>query len=73
MFKSKRLKKAEKPSSIQDLYPELNSSEQEEAELFFNRYIDLIEKIDSRIESEGKADAELHTIKLREEWEKRSK
>lgn len=53
MFKPKRPKKAEKPFTIQDLYSELHPTEQEEAELFFNRYIYFIESIVIRLDSQG--------------------
>lgn len=41
--------KSEEALSIAALYPSLSASELEEAAYFLNRYLDLIERIDARL------------------------
>lgn len=40
---------SEELALVADLYPSLNASEREEAAYFLSRYLDLVERIDARL------------------------
>jgi hypothetical protein len=43
------IEQSKEPASINELYPDLNPEEGEEAEYYLNRYLDLIEQIYERL------------------------
>ena len=47
---------ANKPLTIQDLYPDLSPEEQEKAEYDLKRYVGLVRRIYNRLEAEGRLD-----------------
>ena len=57
------------PITIGDLYPELSSEEQQEAQKNVENYLRTVKKIYDRLQAEGK----LEDVLLRAQWEKRSR
>jgi len=65
--------KNKKRITIQKLYPNLSSKEQEEAEYNLRRYVRVVYRIYQRLLREGKLEEELKRMRLRKEWKKGSK
>ena len=59
--------------SIRELYPDLSSDQQEEAQYSLQRYVELIFQIYERTEAEGSVEETMNNAHLRKEWEKRNK
>lgn len=55
---SNQAKSSRKSPSISDLYPDLTAEQQEEAEYFLHRYLDLIRRIYRRVEAEKRRQKE---------------